>query len=439
MGSAVSGGGLARAVGRNLSARVIALVGVALATVLVARLGGPADVGAYALIRMLTGLVAVLSTAGLPGAMAYFLAGSGREQERLWPSLAAIIAGGGLVGTGVWLLLTVPVATLILPGVGTPVVALAAITVSTQVLLTCGKTALQGIADRRGSDRVIAAEELAFLPAYGGAVLVGLDGVVPVVVALAVADVVVAVAAWLRVGSQLGWRRGGLAREPFGWLGRPDRHAIRSIVGYGLRGQVGGLLNLVSLRLDFLILAAMAGPAVVGPYAVASKYAELLRLPGLAANWVVYPQLTSLSPELAGRTARRMVLPAMLLAGALALPMLVLAGPVIRGIYGGDFAAAVLPARILVAGGLLSIAGGVATAYLYGRGRPGLNSLLLGLGVVVTVVLDLVLIPTWSTLGAAWASTAAYLVSDGLLVLVLVRMARAPVPGPAGSVRVVAS
>jgi O-antigen/teichoic acid export membrane protein len=432
----VSGGGLARAVGSNLSARVVALVGVALATVLVARFGGPADVGAYALLRMLTGIVAVLSTGGLPGAMAYFLAESEREQERLWPSLAMIIAAGGLIGAAAWLLLTFPIAAWILPGVGVPVIALAAVTVSTQVLLTCGKTALQGIADRRGSDRVIAAEELAFLPAYVVGVLAGLDGVVPVVVALAVADVVVAIAAWWRVGAQLGWRRGGMAREPFGWLGRPDRHTIRSVVGYGLRGQVGGLLSLVSLRLDFLVLAAMAGPAVVGPYAVASKYAELLRLPGLAANWVAYPQLASLSPDVAGRTARRMALPSLVLAALLAAPMLLLAGPVIRGIYGGDFAAAVLPARILVAGGLLSIAAGVATAYLYGRGRPGLNSVVLGFGVVVTVVLDLALIPTWSTVGAAWASTAAYLVSDGLLVLVLLRMARVPIPDPSASVRV---
>ena len=35
----------------------------------------------------------------------------------------------------------------------------------------------------------------------------------------------------------------------------------------------------------------MAGPAVLGTYAVASKYAELLRLPGTALTWVFYPQL----------------------------------------------------------------------------------------------------------------------------------------------------
>ena len=38
----------------------------------------------------------------------------------------------------------------------------------------------------------------------------------------------------------------------------------------------------------------MAGPAVLGAYAVASKYAELLRLPGTALTWVFYPRLAKL-------------------------------------------------------------------------------------------------------------------------------------------------
>ena len=55
--------------------------------------------------------------------------------------------------------------------------------------------------------------------------------------------------------------------------GSPERSA-----GYGIRGQVGGMLSLVNLRLDVAILGALVGPGTLGVYAVASKYAELLRL-----------------------------------------------------------------------------------------------------------------------------------------------------------------
>jgi O-antigen/teichoic acid export membrane protein len=77
---------------------------------------------------------------------------------------------------------------------------------------------------------------------------------------------------------------------------------------------------------------------------------------------------------------------------------------------------------VLLAGMLLAGASGVASAYLYGRGSPGLNSIVLGIGLVITVILDLVLIPRFGALGAAAASTAAYLGTDCVLVGLLLRL-----------------
>jgi O-antigen/teichoic acid export membrane protein len=76
---------------------------------------------------------------------------------------------------------------------------------------------------------------------------------------------------------------------------------------------------------------------------------------------------------------------------------------------------------VLVAGMVLAGASGVASAYLYGRGTPGLNSIAFGAGLVVTVVLDVTLIPRHGAMGAAIASTAAYLTTDALLIGLLLR------------------
>jgi O-antigen/teichoic acid export membrane protein len=51
-----------------------------------------------------------------------------------------------------------------------------------------------------------------------------------------------------------------------------------------------------------------------------------------------------------------------------------------------------------------------------GTGRPGTNSLILGVGLAITVVLDLLLIPTYGALGAAVASAVAYLTTDLVLL-----------------------
>lgn len=76
-----------------------------------------------------------------------------------------------------------------------------------------------------------------------------------------------------------------------------------------------------------------------------------------------------------------------------------------------------VPGQLLLIGLSVEGAAGVVTAYLFGRGRPGLNSMATFGGVVVTVGLDLLLIPHFRLVGAAVASTAAYLTTTSLLVL----------------------
>ena len=78
-------------------------------------------------------------------------------------------------------------------------------------------------------------------------------------------------------------------------------------------------------------------------------------------------------------------------------------------LFGAAFAPAVVPACILLVGLAGEGVAAVAIAYLYGQGMPGMASTGVGVGVVVTVALDLLLIPGMGIIGAALASTAAYL------------------------------
>jgi O-antigen/teichoic acid export membrane protein len=212
----------------------------------------------------------------------------------------------------------------------------------------------------------------------------------------------------------------------------------KEVVSYGLRGQVGGFMTLLNLRLDFAILGAIAGPAVLGTYAVASKYAELLRLPGTAMTWVCYPRLAAATEDQASRHARRLLRPTLIGILLAAVPLALFTAPIMHLLYGAGFDPAIGQARVLLAGMLLGGASGVASGYLFGRGRPGLNSVGMGIGLVVTIVLDIVLIPAHGAMGAAVASTIAYLISDGVLVAMLLRLsARHAAPAPAPSVTTV--
>jgi O-antigen/teichoic acid export membrane protein len=171
----------------------------------------------------------------------------------------------------------------------------------------------------------------------------------------------------------------------------------------------------------------MAGPAVLGVYAIASKFAELVKVPGMALTYVLYPRYSREGNVRAAADVRRLLPRAGVPLAAAIVPLWALAGWIIPALYGSQFDHAVLPARIILLGLALEGVAGVLTAFLYGIGRPGLNSWAMGAGLVVTVILDLLLIPPFGSTGAAVASASAYLVSS-LALIACFRMVQRPRP-----------
>jgi O-antigen/teichoic acid export membrane protein len=346
----------------------------------------------------------VLAGCGLPSAAPFFLAGKGRDKPRLRTTIVVLTLAGSLAASVSWLVLSPLIHRIFFHPWHMGVVIAAAVPVFSQLWVATGKSFLQGEDDMRGANWAIAAEEAAFLPVYV-ALLPILHGTSLLMTALVGADVLVTAGIIVRLA-----RRGHLRS----W-GRFDVRQAREICGYGIRGQLGGMLSLVNLRLDVVILGALVGPATLGVYAVASKYAELLRLPGLAITYVLYPRLTSRDPKDAARYVATLFPRALLLTMLAAVP-LAAAVPLLPYVYGHAFLTAMIPAYILIFGLIGEGVAGLVSAYLYAVGRPGANSLALTVSVLVTIVGDVTLIPHYHAVGAAIASAAAYLTSSGALL-----------------------
>jgi O-antigen/teichoic acid export membrane protein len=400
----------------NVAARGLAMAAVAVGTLIVARADGAAAVGVLAMLRVLPGLVGVVLSGGLPGALPYFLAGPDREDPRLPSSVMAIAVAGGVAGTVGWALAAPALTPLFFRGQSTLVVACAGLTVLTQLLATTTKACNQGSGDLGGANLVIVLEEALFLPAYGLLVLAGTGAAWRVVWALVIADVGSALVGWVRL------QRRRFAQR---WS-TPSAELTRRICGYGARGQLGGLLNLVNLRLDFAVLGAVAGPSTLGIYAVASKCAEVVRVAPLALTYVLYPAMRRAGPDEAARRARQMLPRAGWSTAVAVVPVCIGAIFLLPLVYGSEFQPAVVPACILLVGLSADGLGAVASAFLYGSGHPGLNSIGVGAGVAVTVVLDAILIPPFGANGAASASSLAYLVTNVVLLAFFFQRANRP-------------
>src|SRR5207248_2439675 len=217
-------------------------------------------------------LVGTIISAGLPGACAYFLAGPRRDDRRLPLTLAAIALGGGAVGTILWLAAAPLLGDVLFPKVGLALVLASGGLVLSRLVVTAAKSCSQGANDLAGSNRVIFIEEFMFLPAYGVLWTVGARGFAAVIFGMLPADTATASLSWGRL----------VRRSFFRDVQRPSFALARDIAAYGTRAQVGTVMSQLNLRLDFILLNVITGPALLGVYAVASKFAELVRILGMS-------------------------------------------------------------------------------------------------------------------------------------------------------------
>jgi len=182
----------------------------------------------------------------------------------------------------------------------------------------------------------------------------------------------------------------------------------RALAGYGLRGHIGNVLQGLNYRLDLFLVAFFLAAKDVGLYSVAATGAELLGVLPTVLGWVLLQRAAVLSPERANNVtsvATRLTSVVTLLG---ALFLFLFGDFLIRLVFGQSFIASVLPMKLLLPGMWALGIWRNLTNDLAGRGYPEAKSFTAAFAVVVTVVLDLILIPRIGISGAAIASTIAY-------------------------------
>ena len=410
---------ISRASISNLGAQGGALASVSVASLIVARVGGPTVVGEYALLRVLPWLFGVVLSAGLPTASAFFMAGDHSRDNRLRPTLALMTAAGAAIGAVAWLACSEPFQALFFKQMPVRLVAIMAVIVITQLCTVTAKGCCQGGGDIAGANLVIVVEELWFVFCYPVVLLTqGSKGVYSVILALVISGTLAALTGLLRL----------FQRGFFRCWGRPSPALARQIAAFGGRGQLGNMLWLMNLRFDFVLLGALTSPAVLGIYAVASKFAELMRLVPTAINYVLYPRFARLGVRDATTEARRLLPRATALTLVMAPMVAVLCYIALPILYGPAFRGAIVPAEIITLGLAIEGAAAVSSAFLLGSGKPGLNSLGMGVGAIITVTMDIILIPKFGALGGAITSAVTYVVTALMLTYVAYRVAQSARP-----------
>jgi len=197
----------------------------------------------------------------------------------------------------------------------------------------------------------------------------------------------------------------------------------------GWLGQLSAVAYFLLLRLDQGLLAHFHGAAEVGVYSVAVHVGELLwLLPGVMTPLLVHTSSADAGDPDRDRTAARAVRLGMAVTLVAAVPLALVAGPLLSLLAGGAYAGSAPALRALLPGIVAFAPGVVLAGDFIGRGKPHWNTQASLLTVAVNLGVGLWLIPTHGAVGAAWSSTVAYACGSALMLLRFRQVTRRDAP-----------
>jgi len=185
----------------------------------------------------------------------------------------------------------------------------------------------------------------------------------------------------------------------------------------GWLGQLSAVAYFLLLRLDQGLLEYYRGAAEVGIYSIAVYVGEMLwLLPGALTPLLVHSSAAPAGDPERDRTAARALRWGILVTLAAAVPLFLLADPLVSLLAGPDFRGAGPALRALLPGIVAFAPGAVLAGDFIGRGKPHWNTQASILTVVVNVAVGVVLIPRHGPVGAAWSSTIAYAMGSAVML-----------------------
>jgi O-antigen/teichoic acid export membrane protein len=200
--------------------------------------------------------------------------------------------------------------------------------------------------------------------------------------------------------------------------------AITKGMRIAVPSYVANILQFLNYRLDLFLVAFFRTTAEVGLYALAATLAQMLWLVSNAMATVLFPRVASDTEARDVTLDRTAFFSRFSLASTLVLGVVlaVIADPFLRIVYGSQYEAAAVPILLLLPGIVVFAPVNVLSAHLAGSGRPEINLAVSGASLVVTVALDLVLIPPFGMSGAAAATSVAYAAAAVVIVALYCRL-----------------
>lgn len=183
---------------------------------------------------------------------------------------------------------------------------------------------------------------------------------------------------------------------------------IRPYFQYALKGYFSALANFANKKLDIWLVQLFVGVSALGVYSLASRYCNFILMFTFPLNQVIMPYLTKMERKQGDAVLLLFSRITTTLIFGLAVLFFVATTFLIPLLFGQEFIEAVVPAQILLFGIVFLAIRNIFGMYMYAYDMLKFHMFANLFGLLITLVLDLILIPRYGILGASIASVASY-------------------------------
>ena len=207
-----------------------------------------------------------------------------------------------------------------------------------------------------------------------------------------------------------------------------DFSGLKGAINFALPCYAANVAQFLNYKLDVFVVGFFAGAASVGRYTLAVSLGQLLWLMSNSVASVLLPKIAAANDDDAAsiRHTARVTRLSLWATACCGLALAVLATQAIPMLYGEAFRPSIMALVWLLPGIVIFSVANVLAAYIAGIGKPRLNLLVSGISLIVTISLDLALIPSLNIVGAAIASSVSYTLSALMLIVFFIRETGAP-------------
>jgi O-antigen/teichoic acid export membrane protein len=384
-----------RKVGETFVTRVL-LIGIGLVTsVIVARILGPEGRGFYAVAITIGAIGVQFGNLGLHTSNTYYVAGD----RGLLPALAAntIIVSFAVGGVGtvlIWMIFQLwpqmaPVRGLLL------ILSLLWIPFGLAYMLL--QNLLIGIQDVRTYNKIELLTKALGLGLIGVLIITGAVGVETLFLVALIVLIIGFFWALLRL------------RTHIFTLPLPSLTLFKETIRYGSKAYLAAFFAFLVLRVNLLMVKYILGAEEAGYYSIAATMADTVYMLPVVIGTILFPKLSAMTHDQEKWAfTRKMAVSVGVVTVVLATFAGLLAGPVVRILFGELFVPAV-PAFIWLLPGIVLLS--INTCYMNyfaSIGMPLITVVSPGLAAIVNIAVNLKLIPWWGIVGASITSVLSY-------------------------------